>query len=187
MQLRLDPALCADSSTASKLLINISNRVDQLQKNFTLNFDALFLSFVQGQARRREWCWGRRASLGGYASTIIPSTEWDSFLFFAFSTCNFTTWKQQQWKEVRESELRGEREKRSEKQNNWFPKALKSWCRRICVSVYGNYISMDSGCLALFVPVPRTTLFIDGNGSSWLAWAIAISATATTVCVGLQP
>lgn len=84
MQLRLDPALCADSSTASKLLINISNRVDQLQKNFTLNFDALFLSFVQGQARRREWCWGRRASLGGYASTIIPSTEWDSFLFFAF-------------------------------------------------------------------------------------------------------
>lgn len=51
MQLRRDPALCVDSS---KLLINISNRVDQLQKNFTLNFDALFLSFVQGQMRSRD-------------------------------------------------------------------------------------------------------------------------------------
>lgn len=162
--------MCRFIDTASKLLINISNRVDQLQKNFTLNFDALFLSFVQGQARRRERCWEAGEHLS--ADTLLQlflQLNGIRFYFLLFYL-QFHNMKAATMREgASERAEKGEREKRSEKQNNWFPKALKSWCRRICVSVYGNYISMDSGCLALFVPVPRTTLFIDGNGSSWLA------------------
>lgn len=85
------PGSALNSSTA--LLINTSNRVDQLQKNFTLNFWVLSIFFTHSFRVRTRKTVSKGAGNNlpaereGYACTIIPSIEWDSL----FSTCNFTT------------------------------------------------------------------------------------------------
>ena len=121
------------------LLINISNRVDQLQKNFTLNFWALFRSGSKiWKERMKEWKKKvvRQTSPGGARRIRFYNYffNWMRFFYLQFNNTysiivitiiNIIII------------IRGKRKDQKGK-NNWFPWALRDDV--CCVRVFmGNY------------------------------------------------